>query len=212
MITKTHTIALIGLLAVVLAACGAASVDQESSLPTAPGIAVGEPHPDAPGDLEQGGPIMGTCLPDTPDCADMGVDPPAPTDGRCLPEDPDCLDTSGPIEEPGEPSADPVTAYRPVEPEGDVAGEGTSVPGDVLLDVDGNRIEVGFWMGVQDCYAVEDVDVSETDEAVSVDIVVAARSEDRACTDLAEARSVSVELDAPLGDRVLDVGGVRLSG
>ncbi len=215
MTTRTRLLPIIGLLAVVLAACGVAAADQDAEVPTAPGIDVGEPHPDAPGGSGQDIPTSGMCLPDVPDCVDVVVDPVAPghdADGRCLPEFPDCVDTSGPLEEPGTPSVDPGSVYRPIEPEGDVAGEGVVIGGGDLVSVDGNRITVGFWMGVEDCFAVERIDLAETETKVAVDITVAARDADQACIALAEARSVTVELDAPLGDRLLEIGGVTFHG
>lgn len=103
-------------------------------------------------------------------------------------------------------------AYRLIEPEGDLPGQGHLQDGGVLLDVAGNRLVVGFWMGVEDCYGVERVDVIETDTEVQIGIHVASRQADMACIEIAEGRAVVVELDQPLGERSVIVGNTDISG
>jgi hypothetical protein len=139
----------------------------------------------AAGEPDPSGPALGMCAPDAPDCNDVVVQP---GDGRLVP------------------------GYRPVGVEGDVPGDGLPVAGERLIGADGNRLDIGFSMGADACYAVEAVDVIEADDRVTVDIIVAPREPGRACIAIAEARSVSVELAAPLGDRSLEVGGVTLAG
>lgn len=110
------------------------------------------------------------------------------------------------------PGDDGEITYRPIEPEGDLAGEGTVPSGGELISVDGNTVTIGFWMGVEDCYGVERIDVAETETKVTVDVTIAERSLDQVCIAIAEARSVTVELDAPLGDRILEFGGAPVNG
>ena len=113
-----------------------------------------------------------------------------------------------PAPAPGEPDI----TYRPIQVEGDLPFDGYT-PGDgELITVDGKTITVGFWMGVESCYGVQRVDVAETETKVTVDVTVSARSADQVCIELAEARSVTVELDAPLGGRILEVGGAPVNG
>lgn len=179
------------MLAIGFTACGLA----EASAPdtTQPGIAVGEPAPDT------ANPSTGMCLPDVSDCVDVGIDPAA--GARCLPDALDCEDT-GPLE--------PVT-YRPIDVEGDQPGDGTVIGSGELIDAAGDTVTVGFWMGTDSCFAVERIDVAETDTKVAVDITVAARSLDQACIEIAEARSVTVELGRPLGGRIFEVGGAPVN-
>lgn len=110
------------------------------------------------------------------------------------------------------PGDDGETTYRPIEVEGDLAGEGSVPGGGTLISVDGNTVTVGFWMGVDDCYGVERIDIAETETKVTVDVTVAERDLDQVCIAIAEARSVTVELDAPLGERVLEFGGAPITG
>lgn len=135
-----------------------------------------------------------------------------PIAGACAPDHPDCEDTVVVPDEGDEGTVDDEIRYRPIEPEGDVAGEGRVLSDGTLVSAEGNSITIGFWMGVETCYAVERVDVTETDSQVSVDIIVAARDVDAACIEIAEARSVTVELGEPLGDRTLQVGDVVIAG
>jgi hypothetical protein len=103
-------------------------------------------------------------------------------------------------------------AFRLIEPEGDLPGPDYLQDGGVLLDVAGNRLVVGFWMGVEDCYGVERVDVTETGGEVKIDIHVAFRHVDMACIEIAEGRAVVVELEQPLGERAVIVGNTDISG
>lgn len=98
--------------------------------------------------------------------------------------------------------------YRPIDIEPDLPADGHVPGGGELISVDGKVVTIGFWMGVEDCYGVQRVDVTETETKVAIDITVSARSADQVCIALAEARSITVQLDAELGDRVLEIGGV----
>lgn len=98
--------------------------------------------------------------------------------------------------------------WRPIAPEGDLPTEGQIVAGGTVVGVDGNRLTIGFTMGVDTCYGVESVEVTETDTTVSVDITVAARDADQVCIMVAENRSITVDLQSLLGERAVDVGGV----
>lgn len=102
--------------------------------------------------------------------------------------------------------------YRPIEIEPNLPADGDVPGGGELISVDGNTVTIGFWMGVEDCYGVQRVDVAETETKVAIDITVSARDADQVCIALAEARSITVELDAELGGRVLEIGGVTYQG
>lgn len=132
-----------------------------------------------------------------------------PVAGMCVEEQPDCQDMVG---VPDDGADEPDIQYRPIEPEGDVTGDGVLLNDGELVAVDGNLVTIGFWMGVEDCYAVEYVEVTETHSLVTVDISVASRDLDAVCIEIAEARSVTIELSEPLGDRAVQVGEVVISG
>ncbi|MFP5331729.1 MAG: hypothetical protein ACLGHX_05145 [Acidimicrobiia bacterium] len=102
--------------------------------------------------------------------------------------------------------------YRPIDIEPDLPADGHVPGGGELIAVDGKLVTIGFWMGVEDCYGVQRVDVTETETKVAIDITVSARDADQVCIALAEARSITVELDAELGDRILEIGGVTYQG
>ena len=117
--------------------------------------------------------------------------------------------TDAPMPVPGDDTPD--ITYKPIEVVGELPGDGYVPGGGELISVDGNTVTVGFWMGVEDCYGVEGVDVAETETKVAVDITIAAKALDQVCIEIAEARSVTVELDAPLGGRILEIGGAPVN-
>jgi len=119
--------------------------------------------------------------------------------------------TEPPVEEtpaPGEPDI----TYRPIEVEEGLVGDGYVPGGGELVSVDDRTVTVGFWMGVDTCYGIDRIDVAETETKVTVDITVKARALDQVCIEIAEARSVTVELAALLGDRILEIGGAPVNG
>ena len=132
-----------------------------------------------------------------------------PMAGMCTQEQPDCQDM---VEVPNDGTDGPDVEYRPIEPEGDVAGDGALLNDGELVAVDGKTITIGFWMGVEDCYAVEFAEVQESPDLVKVNISIAARDVDAMCIEIAEARSVSLELGSPLGERALQIGDVLIEG
>jgi hypothetical protein len=71
--------------------------------------------------------------------------------------------------------------------------------------LDGNKLEVRFYSGVEDCYGLERIDVEETEAEVSVAVFTGNRPEARdiACIEIAELVAAVVTLDAPLGERTV---------
>lgn len=119
---------------------------------------------------------------------DTGSGDPA---GMCAAESPDCVDTVP----PGEP--------RPVEPVGAVDPRPNAWDSFTASD-DGLTLTFSFYMGVETCYSLDQVQVDETDTTVTVTIFTGGNPDlepDTACIEIAELRSVDVTLDAPLGDR-----------
>lgn len=114
------------------------------------------------------------------------------------------------VDEPAPGESD--VTYRPIEVESDLPADGYVPGGGELIAVDGTTVTIGFWMGVEDCYGVQRIDVTETETKVAIDVTVSARDADQVCIEIAEARSVTVELDAPIGGRIVEIGGVTLQG
>lgn len=152
------------------------------------------------------------CRPEATDCVDttgdylpgegvaIGEPNPAapggvevPGMGMCARDVPDCNDMDLGI------------SWNPIEVTPGIEGDTTHPVGE-LVDTSGTDVTIGFWMGTESCYAVNAVDVTETDTTVTVEISVVTRPGVDACIDIAEARSVTVSLAAPLGDRKLVVG------
>ncbi|HVR31853.1 MAG TPA: hypothetical protein VMS74_03990 [Acidimicrobiia bacterium] len=117
-----------------------------------------------------------------------------------------------PMPAPGDDSSEPDITYRPIEVEDGLVGDAYVPGGGELVSVDDRAITVGFWMGVDTCYGIDRIDVAETETKVTVDITVKARALDQVCIAIAEARSVTVELAAPLGGRILEIGGAPVNG
>lgn len=102
--------------------------------------------------------------------------------------------------------------YRPIEVEGGLVGPGHIINHGEIITVDGNRVTLGFWMGVDSCYGIERIDLAETDTKVAIDITIGDRAADQMCIEIAEARSVTVELDSPLDGRIVEVGDAPING
>lgn len=176
-----HTLKHIAILSVLAIGLTACGLAEASTHETTQPATIAEGEPD-PGT----NPSTGMCLPDVPDCEDVVIEP---TDDTGAPEQ----------------------VYLPVDVEGEQGGDGDVVGSGELLSADGTAITVGFWMGTGDCFAVERIDVAETDTKVAVDITVAPRTVDQVCIEIAEARSVTVDLERPLGDRILEIGGAPVT-
>jgi hypothetical protein len=84
---------------------------------------------------------------------------------------------------------------------------------DALLDEvspDGTELRFKMWMGVEPCDVIDSVNVVETATGVDVEILRGVGDIAATCIALAVERTVVVELDAPLGDRVVTLSGVAL--
>ncbi len=75
---------------------------------------------------------------------------------------------------------------------------------------DGSRLLVTYTGGVDTCYALDRVEVTETAEQVMVTVFegVIPAAQNQPCIEIAVTKTVEVELSAPLGDRtVVDGAG-----
>lgn len=70
------------------------------------------------------------------------------------------------------------------------------------------RLEVTFSSGIEPCYVLDHVDVSETESKITITLFEGRTptEEDIACIEIAVLKSVVVELDSPLGDRKVKDG------
>jgi hypothetical protein len=122
---------------------------------------------------------------------------------ECPATNPDCGDTGVTV---------PVGEPRPIEPNPD----GTTDPrpnafDDYAVSDDGTTLTLSFYMGVDSCYSLDHVQVDETDTSVTVTIFTGGNPDldpDTACIEIAELRSTTVELAAPLGDREVVDGSI----
>lgn len=73
-----------------------------------------------------------------------------------------------------------------------------------LHDETDDSFHVLFWAGREPCYALGDVEVVETADAITVTLYEGnMRGDDIACPDDAQHASVPIVLELPVGDRVL---------
>ena len=69
--------------------------------------------------------------------------------------------------------------------------------------VDGTRVDLVFSGGEAPCFFVDHVEVTETDTEVIVDLLAGGAGTDDCAGQATSIQGVTVELDAPLGDRPL---------
>jgi len=83
----------------------------------------------------------------------------------------------------------------------------------VLEEASAEATELRFkmWMGVEPCDVIHSVEVVETETSVDVEILRGVGDIAATCVAMAVERTVVVTLDAPLGDRVVNLSGVALS-
>jgi hypothetical protein len=106
----------------------------------------------------------------------------------------------------------PAGEPAPIEPN----PSGTSDPrpnawDDYQVSDDDKTLTFSFYMGVESCYSLDHVQVDETDTTVTVTIFTGTNPDlapDTACIEIAELRSVEVDLAAPLDDREVVDGAV----
>lgn len=67
--------------------------------------------------------------------------------------------------------------------------------------VDGDRLKLFFWGGVEDCYGVDHVDIEYGNDAVTATIFYGNKPDADVCIEIAEYQVVTVQLDEPLGGR-----------
>jgi hypothetical protein len=135
----------------------------------------------------------GTCLEGTTDCDDTPVSDDGSGDDDVVCVEAPCDDAAAPIEPTGD-------ALNPIP---------TAIVGHTA-SADGTSLDVTFYMGVEECNRLDRVEVEETDTTVTITIFTGANPDAAgvACIEIAELRSTTVELDAPLGDRTVVDGSL----
>ncbi len=71
----------------------------------------------------------------------------------------------------------------------------------VVVSADGRSLEVYFWMGVTDCYGLQAVDVSDTEDGLSIALMTGQApgdTGDRVCIEIAQLYVTTVTLEEPL--------------
>jgi hypothetical protein len=71
--------------------------------------------------------------------------------------------------------------------------------------VDGDKLKLFFWGGVEDCYGVDHVDIEYGTDVIIATIFYGNKPGDLVCIEIAEYQAVRVHLDEPLeGRKVVD--------
>lgn len=185
--------ALLAALAVFATACGSATADVQV-------------------DPAAGGDIAGACLEGAEDCQDTGEQP-VGDDAHCLPDAVDCDDPphagDEPIIAPDIHQIDQAPRAQEATPRPELVPE----PFAMFIQeavVSGQDVTLIWSGGREDCFALADVTVTETDTEVVVTIRAGARSDaPEECTMEAPLYATAIALDQPLGARAL-LDGSRL--
>ena len=186
------------LVALVLVGCGRAA-NNDVALGGQPAA---EEQPTAGGGASPGSLAM--CIEGATECNDMVVLPDegggsqgSPGTGEILCEGteptaaaPPGTDCSAPAEPEGreiKPAPDGLASVHPI--------------GWDRYDVDGRRLTLHWYSGVEPCHVLHSVKVEETARRVTVTLREGTADANAACIEIAEAVKTTVRLDAPLGDR-----------
>jgi hypothetical protein len=146
----------------------------------------------APGTPIDGGGTSADCG-EEQQAGEMGPDAPV-SYAPCLPlDDHDRLDTP--------------SRARPVEPMPGMAGVRPHPFVKSIVNDDGT-VTIVFWGGVEPCDVLDHVDVGYGTSVVTVTLFSGhdPSAGDVACIDIAELKSVTINLDEPLGDRAIEDG------
>jgi hypothetical protein len=127
--------------------------------------------------------------------------PGAPGGTLCVIQNPDChdKDIGG--------SFDPqIVEPRPGMVDVGPTGFDTATIGD-----DDQTLTINFWSGVEPCYVLDHVDVSYTDDAVTVTLFQGSDPDagDVACIEIAMLKQVTITLDQPLAGRTIVDGAAN---
>ncbi len=162
----------------------------------------------APSEEEGGTSVAGMCAPGYPDCVDTVVEPGGgqsePGSGGGAPGYPG----DEPIAPPDDPGLEPEPVPEPtlVEPRPGMVGVHPIAfsTDDVVVSPDDSAVLfVSFWSGVEPCYVLDHIEVTETDETVTVTLFEGSdpAAADAVCIEIAMLKQVEITLDSPLGDR-----------
>ena len=88
----------------------------------------------------------------------------------------------------------------PAVPNPNVTGAQPVAFDHVTVGPDGRTLTIHYWHGVDGCYGLKDVTVTQTDDGYAITIWAGMLSEaiNRMCIDMAQLYSVNVVLDAPV--------------
>jgi hypothetical protein len=122
--------------------------------------------------------------------------------GGGAPEDPV---TSSPVD-PGDPIPSPTP--RIVEPTPGLTGVHPNAF-DKAVAVDGDTVRVEYYLGVEDCYGLDHVDVEYGEEVVIITLYSGNVPGAEVCIDIAEFVATIVDLDEPLNGRQIVDGAAE---
>lgn len=124
--------------------------------------------------------------------------------GMCAPGVPDCVDM---VVEPG---TDPGSTDETIAvPTGNAVNPQPVTEATLdAISADETELRFKLWMGVEPCDVIDRVEVTESADSVDVQIFRGVGDIAATCIAIAVEKTVLVNLDAPLGDRVLTLSGV----
>jgi hypothetical protein len=125
----------------------------------------------------------------------------SPADGTTV-DDPDTPVSS----EPGDDVVDPPEGATRVEPDPDATDPHPINFEPSQVEPSDAGVVVPFYNGIEPCYALADVQVAETPDAVTVSLfggTPGSSDGPDVCIEIAQLFEVEVPLDAPLGDRTI---------
>lgn len=82
---------------------------------------------------------------------------------------------------------------------------------DTAVAVDERTVRVEYYLGVEECYGLDRVDVEYGEEVVIITLYTGNVPGDRACIEIAEFVATIVELDEPLNGRTIVDGSEEAS-
>jgi hypothetical protein len=112
--------------------------------------------------------------------------------------------TPCPGDEPAAPS-DPYDGAQTVEPRPGMANVHPLGFDKAVVSDDDTSVTIFFWSGVEPCYVLDHVDVEYGGEAITITLLEGhdPSAGDVACIEIAMLKKTVVQLDQPVGDRVI---------
>jgi hypothetical protein len=101
--------------------------------------------------------------------------------------------------------SDPNGGAQPLRPRPGMAGVHPLSFDEAVVNDDGTSVTIFFWSGVEPCYVLDHVVVEYGKDAITITLFEGhdASAGDVACIEIAQLKTTVVQLDQPVGDRVI---------